>query len=97
MPRHFPAVDGLARQAADAASLVEDPLAALARDIHASMQSQADAYRMLGLLVEATAQVLRIRIPPQRQASTALAIVAMLHHRIRALAGGQEETPGPEL
>jgi hypothetical protein len=84
------AVRKLSRQAAQAAALAPDKLAELSVAIKSALQSEADPYVMLGVLLEGMTQTLLTRIPPERHHSTLTAALVLLRQRLAACGA----TPG---
>ena len=74
----------LSSQAQQAAAQVPDPLAELSVAIKAALQSEADPYVMLGVLLEGMTQILVTRIPPGRHHGTLSAALVMLRQRLAA-------------
>ena len=85
------AVRKLSNQAEEAAAQVPDPLAGLSGAIKAALQSEADPYVMLGVLLEGMTQVLVTRIPSGRHHGTLSAALVLLRQRLadRGVAPGQ--------
>ncbi len=85
------AVRKLSGQAEQAASQVADPLAELSVAIKAALQSEADPYVMLGVLLEGMTQTLVTRVPPGRHHGTLSAALVLLRQRLadRGTAPGQ--------
>ncbi len=89
--RNSRTVRKLSSQAARAAAQVPDKLAELSVAIKAALQSEADPYVMLGVLLEGITQTLVTRIPPERHRGTLAAALVMLRQRLanRGAAPGQ--------
>jgi hypothetical protein len=87
------AIRALSSQAEAAASQAPDPLAELSAAIKAALQSDADPYVMLGVLLEGMTQTLVTRIPPGRHDGTLSAALVMLRQRIaaRGAAPGEQD------
>lgn len=83
----------LSSQAEKAAAQVPDPLLDLAVVIKGALESEADPYVMLGVLLEGIAQTLVTRVPPERHRSTLAAALVMLRQRLadRGTAPGQQD------
>jgi len=81
------AVRKLSSQAAEAAAEAPDPLADLSVAIKSALQSQADPYVMLGVLLEGMTQTLVTRIPGERHRTTLAAAMVTLRERLAA--GGE--------
>jgi hypothetical protein len=81
----------LSSQAEQAAAQVPDKLAELSAAIKSTLQSEADPYVMLGVLLEGMTQTLITRIPPARHHSTLTAALVLLRRRLadRGAAPGQ--------
>lgn len=84
----------LSSQAETAAAKVPDPLLDLAAVIKDALESEADPYVMLGVLLEGIAQTLVTRVPPERHRSTLAAALVMLRQRLadRGTAPGQQDS-----
>jgi hypothetical protein len=78
------AVRKLSSQAAQAAAQTPDPLADLSLAIKAALQTDADPYVMLGVLLEGMTQTLITRIPPGRHHGTLSAALVLLRQRLAA-------------
>jgi len=78
------AVRKLSSQAAQAAALAPDQLAELSVAIKSALQSEADPYVMLGVLLEGMTQTLITRIPPERHLGTLTAALVLLRQRLAA-------------
>jgi hypothetical protein len=76
------AVRKLSSQAEHAAARAPDPLAELSAAIKAALQSEADPYVMLGVLLEGMTQTLITRIPTGRHRGTLSAALTLLQHRL---------------
>jgi hypothetical protein len=72
----------LSGQAEHAAAQAPDKLAELSVAIKVALQSEADPYVMLGVLLEGLTQTLVTRIPPQRHRGTLAAALVMLRQRL---------------
>jgi hypothetical protein len=83
----------LSSQADQAAARVPDKLAELSVAIKTSLQSEADPYVMLGVLLEGMTQTLITRIPPERHLGTLTAALVLLRQRLaaRGVAPGQRD------
>ncbi len=83
----------LSSQAAQAAALAPDTLADLSATIKTALQSEADPYVMLGVLLEGMTQTLITRIPPERHLGTLTAALVLLRRRLaeRGAAPGQRD------
>jgi hypothetical protein len=81
----------LSSQAERAAAQVPDPLQELSAAIKAALQSEADPYVMLGVLLEGVTQTFTTRIPPERHSDTLAAALVTLRQRLadRGAAPGQ--------
>jgi hypothetical protein len=90
-PPNTRTVRKLSSQADRAAAQVPDPLAALSAAIKTALQSDADPYVMLGVLLEGITQTLITRIPPERHHGTLTAALVLLRRRLaeRGAAPGQ--------
>jgi hypothetical protein len=80
--RNSRAVQKLSSQAAQAAAQVPDKLADLTAAIKEALQSDADPYVMLGVLLEGMTQTLITRIPPGRHQGTLSAALVLLRQRL---------------
>lgn len=87
------AVRRLSSQAAQAAAQAPDQLAVLSVAIKAALQSEADPYVMLGVLLEGMTQTLITRVPPERHLGTLTAALVLLRQRLaaRGAAPGQRD------
>ena len=87
------AVRRLITQVEQAAAQAPDPLADLSRMIKVCLESEADPYVMLGVLVEGMTQTLVTRIPPERHATTVAAALVTLRERLaqRGMAPGSKD------
>jgi len=83
----------LSSQAEEAAAQVSDPLAELSLAIKAALQTDADPYVMLGVLLEGMTQTLITRIPPGRHHGTLSAALVLLRQRLaaRGVAPGERD------
>ncbi|HVC63682.1 MAG TPA: hypothetical protein VND19_25360 [Acetobacteraceae bacterium] len=84
-PRKRPnarAVRTLSSQAEQAAAQAPDKLAELSVAIKIALQSEADPYVMLGVLLEGLTQTLITRIPPERHLGTLTAALVLLRQRL---------------
>ncbi len=79
-----PVVRKLSGQAKRAAALAPDPLAALSVAIREALQSEADPYVMLGVLLEGMTQTVITRIPSERHLGTLTASLVLLRERLAA-------------
>jgi hypothetical protein len=75
-------VRSLSCQATQAAAGAPDPLADLSAAIKIAMQSEADPYVMLGVLLEGMTQTMVTRIPPERHHGTLSATLVVLRQRV---------------
>jgi hypothetical protein len=66
-----------------AAASKRDPVGALADIIRAVAEGDADPYLLMGVLLEGTLHAVGSRIPPERQAKAATAIMRLLTDRRR--------------
>ena len=74
----------LSTQAEQAAAEAPDTLAELSVAIKAALQSEADPYVMLGVLLEGMTQTLITRVPPERHLGTLTASLVLLRQRLAA-------------
>lgn len=81
---NFRTIRKLSSQAEQAAAQAPDPLAELSVAIKAALQTQADPYVMLGVLLEGMTQTLITRIPPERHLGTLTAALVLLRQRLAA-------------
>jgi hypothetical protein len=83
----------LTTQAERAAAQAPDTLADLSVAIKRALQSEADPYVMLGVLLEGVTQTLITRIPPERHGTTLAAAQVTLRERLadRGVAPGQKD------
>jgi len=83
----------LSSQAVQAAAQTPDKLAELSVAIKAALESEADPYVMLGVLLEGMTQTLIARIPPERHRGTLAAALVLLRQRLadRGTAPGQRD------
>jgi hypothetical protein len=72
----------LSSQAARAAAQAPDHLAELSNAIKTALQSEADPYVTLGVLLEGMTQILVTRIPPGRHRGTLAAALVLLRRRL---------------
>jgi hypothetical protein len=81
----------LSSQAEQAAAHAPDPLAELSVAIKAALQSRADPYVMMGVLLEGMTQTLIRHVPPERHHGTLTAALVLLRQRLanRGAAPGQ--------
>ena len=71
-------VRNLSSQADRAAAQVPDPLVALSVAIKTALQSEADPYVMLGVLLEGMTQTFITRVPPERHHGTLTAALVQI-------------------
>jgi hypothetical protein len=72
----------LAAQAECAAAEAPDALAELSAAIKNALRSEADAYMMLGVLLEGATQALLNHIPPERHPGTLSAALVLFGQRL---------------
>ena len=73
----------LIQLAEQAAAHEPDPVRALADIIRAVAEGNADPYLVIGVLIEGAVHLLDIRIPEQRRADTASALLQLVADRLR--------------
>jgi hypothetical protein len=78
-----------------------NPLTEVVLAIRAAMAGSVDAYLLTGALLEAIAQILSTKIPPELRSATELATVVLLKQRLastRIVCGGPPDycNPAPE-
>jgi hypothetical protein len=90
--RSFPSIDALIRRIQRVAASRPDPLFILAQTISMTGVTGADAYGVLGVLVEGAVQTVLRQIPADHQAEAAATLTALLNERLQA-AGLLREDP----
>jgi hypothetical protein len=80
----FGAIVELIEQAEHAAARTPDPASVLAQVIRLAVESDADPYPILGVLVEGIAHTVTARVPPERQTEAAGDIEQLLTDRLAA-------------
>lgn len=91
-PQNARTVRKLSKQASQAAALAPDTLAGLSVAIKLALQSEADPYVMLGVLLEGVTQALVTRIPPERHEVTLAAALVTLRERLAARGTAPDHT-----
>ena len=84
MAGHFPRLDALIRNAEAAAAKEADPLLVLQVLLKMTINSEADAYLLIGQLTEAIAEAVAKRIPTEKQREVSGATFQLLYDRLRA-------------
>jgi hypothetical protein len=82
--RSFPSIDALIRRVQRVAASRPDPLFILAQTITMTGAIGADAYGVLGVLVEGAVQTLVQQIPADHQAEAVATLVELLNERLKA-------------
>jgi hypothetical protein len=77
-------LDKLIQLAEQAAANEPDPVGALANAIKTVAEGNADPYLVMGVLIEGAAYLLDTRIPDERRADTAAALLQLVANRLRA-------------
>ncbi len=80
----FGAIVRLIEQAEQAAARARDPASVLAQVIRLVVESDADPYPILGVLIEGVAHTLTARIPQERRAEAAGDVEQLLADRLAA-------------
>lgn len=84
MAGHYPRLDALIRNAEAAAAKEADPLLVLQVLLKMTINSEADAYLLIGQLTEAIAEAVAKRIPTEKQREVSGATFQLLYDRLRA-------------
>jgi hypothetical protein len=80
--RTFPVLDGLIRQAEQAAASKPDPVQLVAEVTRLIGDMGADPYLLIGVLVEGAIHTLVTHIPPERRTDCAKALTKLLADRL---------------